>query len=199
MDSRLKTRSGHVYLARNTVHARGKTRVACFSFFPDDKTTMKLKTMLKSLLCCAGMAAPFLTACAATPGPHQFEAGDKAFLLDGKPFLVRAGELHYSRIPREYWDHRIKMTKALGMNTICIYLFWNYHEMEKDKFDFSGEKDIVEFVKLIQENGMYCILRPGPYSCAEWEMGGLPWWLLKKDDLKIRTFKDELFKEQTKE
>ena len=160
---------------------------------------MKLKTMLKTLFCCAGMAAPFLTACAATPGPHQFEAGDKAFLLDGKPFLVRAGELHYSRIPREYWNHRIKMTKALGMNTICIYLFWNYHEMEKDKFDFSGEKDIVEFVKLIQENGMYCILRPGPYSCAEWEMGGLPWWLLKKDDLKIRTFKDELFKEQTKE
>ena len=160
---------------------------------------MKLKTMLKTLFCCAGMAAPFLSACAATPGPHQFEAGDKAFLLDGKPFLVRAGELHYSRIPRAYWDHRIKMTKALGMNTICIYLFWNYHEMEKDKFDFEGEKDIVEFVKLIQENGMYCILRPGPYSCAEWEMGGLPWWLLKKDDLKIRTFKDELFKEQTKE
>ncbi len=160
---------------------------------------MKLKKMLKTLFCCAGMAAPFLTACAATPGPHQFEAGDKAFLLDGKPFLVRAGELHYSRIPREYWDHRIKMTKALGMNTVCIYLFWNYHEMEKDKFDFSGEKDIVEFVKLIQENGMYCILRPGPYSCAEWEMGGLPWWLLKKHDLKIRTFKDELFKEQTKE
>ena len=104
---------------------------------------MKLKKMLKTLFCCAGMAAPFLTACAATPGPHQFEAGDKAFLLDGKPFLVRAGELHYSRIPREYWDHRIKMTKALGMNTVCIYLFWNYHEMEKDKFDFSGEKDIV--------------------------------------------------------
>jgi len=159
---------------------------------------MKLKTMLKTLFCCAGMAAPFITACAATPGPHQFEAGNGAFLLDGKPFLVRAGELHYTRIPRAYWDHRIKMTKALGMNTICIYLFWNYHEPEIDRFDFEGEKDFVEFVKLIQENGMYCILRPGPYSCAEWEMGGLPWWLLKKDDLKIRTFKDEFFRERTK-
>jgi len=157
---------------------------------------MKLKTTLKSLLCCAGMAAPFLTVCAA--GPHEFEAGKGAFLLDGKPFLIRAGELHYARIPREYWDHRIKMTKALGMNTICMYLFWNYHEPEMDQFDFEGEKDFVEFVKLIQENGMYCILRPGPYSCAEWEMGGLPWWLLKKNDLKIRTFKDELFRERAK-
>lgn len=159
---------------------------------------MKLKSMLKTLCCCAGMAAPFITACAATPGPHQFEAGKGAFLLDGKPFLIRAGELHYTRIPRAYWDHRIKMTKALGMNTICIYLFWNYHEPEIDWFDFEREKDFVEFVKLIQENGMYCILRPGPYSCAEWDMGGLPWWLLKKDDLKIRTFKDELFRERTK-
>ena len=159
---------------------------------------MKLKSMLKTLCCCAGMAAPFITACAATPGPHQFEAGDGAFLLDGKPFLIRAGELHYARIPRDYWDHRIKMTKALGMNTICMYLFWNYHEMEMDRFDFEGEKDFVEFVKLIRENGMYCILRPGPYSCAEWDMGGLPWWLLKKDDLKIRTFEDELFKERAK-
>ena len=158
---------------------------------------MKLKTMLKSLLCCAGMAAPFLSVCAA--GPHEFEAGNGAFLLDGKPFLIRAGELHYARIPREYWDHRIKMTKALGMNTICMYLFWNYHEPEQDQFDFEGEKDFVEFVKLIQENGMYCILRPGPYSCAEWEMGGLPWWLLKKDDLKIRTFVDGFFKEQAQE
>ena len=157
---------------------------------------MKLKTMLKSFLCCAGMAAPFLTVCAA--GPHEFEAEKGAFLLDGKPFLIRAGELHYARIPRAYWDHRIKMTKALGMNTICMYLFWNYHEPEMDQFDFEGEKDFVEFVKLIQENGMYCILRPGPYSCAEWEMGGLPWWLLKKDDLKIRTFQDELFKARAK-
>ncbi len=127
----------------------------------------------------------------------DFRAVNGQYLLDGKPFLVRAGELHYTRIPREYWDHRIKMTKALGMNTICIYLFWNFHEQVQDQFDFSGDKDIVEFVKLIQANGMYCILRPGPYVCAEWEMGGIPWWLLKKDDLQVRTFRDPLFKERT--
>ena len=114
----------------------------------------------------------------------NFVAGTNEFLLNGKPYIIRAGELHYSRIPKAYWDHRIKLCKAMGMNTICIYLFWNYHEQQQGVFDFSGNKDVVEFVKLIQKNGMYCILRPGPYVCAEWDMGGFPWWLLKKKDLK---------------
>lgn len=111
---------------------------------------------------------------------NDFKSGINEFLLNGKPFVIRAGELHYSRIPRPYWDHRIKMAKAMGMNTVCIYLFWNYHEQQEGIFDFSGQKDVAEFVRLIQANGMYCILRPGPYVCAEWDMGGLPWWLLKK-------------------
>lgn len=146
-----------------------------------------------------GLCAMLMTVCAfaAESMGKDFRAVNGQYLLDGKPFLVRAGELHYTRIPKEYWDHRIKMTKALGMNTICIYLFWNFHEQEQDKFDFTGDKDIVEFVKLIQANGMYCILRPGPYVCAEWEMGGIPWWLLKKDDLAVRTFRDSLYKERT--
>src|ERR1035437_7133302 len=118
--------------------------------------------------------------------PGDFVAGNKEFLLNGKPFIIRAGELHYSRIPKAYWDNRIKLAKAMGMNTICIYLFWNYHEQQQGIFDFTGEKDVAEFVRLIQKNGMYCILRPGPYVCAEWDMGGLPWWLLKKKDLKVR-------------
>jgi len=123
----------------------------------------------------------------------DFVAGKNEFLLNGKPFIVRAGELHYSRIPKPYWDHRIKMCKAMGMNTICIYLFWNYHEQQPGVFDFLGDKDVAEFVRLIQKNGMYCILRPGPYVCAEWDMGGLPWWLLKKKDLKVRKRSDEFF------
>jgi len=123
----------------------------------------------------------------------DFIAGNKEFMLNGKPFIIRAGELHYSRIPKPYWDHRIKMAKAMGMNTVCIYLFWNFHEQEQGIFDFSGQKDVAEFVRLIQKNGMYCILRPGPYVCAEWDMGGLPWWLLKKKDLKVRTRTDEFF------
>ncbi len=123
----------------------------------------------------------------------NFAAGKNEFLLNGEPFIIRAGELHYSRIPKAYWDHRIKMCKAMGMNTICIYLFWNYHEQQPGVFDFSGDKDVAEFVRLIQKNGMYCILRPGPYVCAEWDMGGLPWWLLKKKDLKVRRRSDEFF------
>lgn len=128
----------------------------------------------------------------------DFNTGKNEFMLNGKPFVVRAGELHYSRIPKPYWDHRIKMCKAMGMNTICIYLFWNYHEMTPGVYDFSGDKNIAEFVKLIQDNGMYCIVRPGPYVCAEWEMGGLPWWLLKKKDLKVRTINDSYFVDRTK-
>jgi beta-galactosidase len=116
-----------------------------------------------------------------------FEAGDKTFLLNGKPFLVKAAEIHYSRIPKEYWENRIQLCKALGMNTLCIYVFWNYHEMEEGKFDFEGNKDIAEFCRLAQKNGMYIIVRPGPYVCAEWEMGGLPWWLLKNDSIQLRT------------
>ncbi len=116
-----------------------------------------------------------------------FAAGDKTFLLNGKPFLVKAAEVHYSRIPKEYWENRIQLCKALGMNTLCIYIFWNYHEMEEGIFDFTGNKDIAEFCRLAQKNGMYIIVRPGPYVCAEWEMGGLPWWLLKNDSIQLRT------------
>ena len=117
---------------------------------------------------------------------RTFTAGNKTFLLDGKPFIIKAAELHYPRIPRPYWDQRIKLCKALGMNTVCLYVFWNIHESEPGTFDFTGQNDLAEFCRLCQENGMYVILRPGPYVCAEWEMGGLPWWLLKKKDIRLR-------------
>ncbi len=128
---------------------------------------------------------------------ERFEIGDKTFLLNGKPFVVKAAELHYPRIPKEYWEHRIQASKALGMNTICLYVFWNYHEPEEGKFDFTGQKDIAAFCKLAQKHGMYVIIRPGPYVCAEWEMGGLPWWLLKKKDIKLRE-QDPYFMERTR-
>ena len=134
------------------------------------------------------LAAVALTvsASAAAPDGRSFTAGDKTFLLDGKPFVVKAAELHYPRIPRPYWEHRIQMCKALGMNTICLYVFWNIHEQHEGEFDFEGQNDIAEFCRLAQKNGMYVIVRPGPYVCAEWEMGGLPWWLLKKKDIRLR-------------
>lgn len=116
----------------------------------------------------------------------QFEVGKGTFLLDNKPFIIKAAELHYPRIPREYWQHRLELCKALGMNTVCLYSFWNSHEPRKDQFDFSGQNDIRTFIKLCQKNDLKVILRPGPYVCAEWEMGGLPWWLLKKKDIQLR-------------
>jgi len=110
---------------------------------------------------------------------------------------IRAAELHYPRIPRPYWEHRIKMCKALGMNAVCMYVFWNIHEQQEGVFDFSGQNDIAAFVRLCQKHGMKVIVRPGPYVCAEWEMGGLPWWLLKKRDIKLRE-EDPYFLERVK-
>lgn len=126
-----------------------------------------------------------------------FEAGKGTFLLNGKPFVVKAAEIHYPRIPRAYWEHRIKMCKALGMNTICIYIFWNIHEQKEGVFDWTGNNDVAAFCRLAQKHGMYVIVRPGPYVCAEWEMGGLPWWLLKKKDVKLRT-QDPFFMKHVK-
>ena len=128
---------------------------------------------------------------------NTFEAGDGAFMLNGKPFIVKAAEVHYPRIPRPYWEHRIQMCKALGMNTVCIYIFWNIHEQKEGVFDFSGNNDVAEFCRIAQRNGMYVIVRPGPYVCAEWEMGGLPWWLLKKKDIRLRE-QDPYFMERVK-
>lgn len=122
----------------------------------------------------------------AAPTGQSFRAGNKTFLLNDQPFVIKAAEIHYPRIPRQYWDHRIKMCKALGMNTVCIYIFWNIHQPSESQYDFTGNLDIAEFCRTAQRNGMYVIVRPGPYVCAEWEMGGLPWWLLKNKDIQLR-------------
>ena len=146
---------------------------------------MTVTTSIKTLAFASLLALAPAQMMAAQKG-GTFTTGDKTFLLNGKPFVVKAAELHYPRIPRAYWEHRIKMCKALGMNTVCLYVFWNIHEQEEGKFDFTGNNDVAAFCRLAQKNGMYVIVRPGPYVCAEWEMGGLPWWLLKKKDIRLR-------------
>lgn len=120
------------------------------------------------------------------PKENKFEIGEGTFILNGEPFVIKAAELHYPRIPKDYWEQRIQMCKALGMNTVCLYTFWNVHEPKEGEFDFTGNGNIREFIELCRKNGLYVILRPGPYVCAEWEMGGLPWWLLKKKDIRLR-------------
>ena len=145
-----------------------------------------LSLALMSSLATGAFAAPATGLAPQVDSKNTFVAGDKTFLLNGKPFVVKAAEIHYPRIPREYWEHRIKMCKALGMNTICIYIFWNLHEQREGVFDFTGQNNVAEFCRLAKKHGMYVIVRPGPYVCAEWEMGGLPWWLLKKKDIRLR-------------
>ena len=117
----------------------------------------------------------------------RFEIGANDYLVDGAPFLIHCGEVHFPRVPREYWRHRLQMIRALGLNTVSVYLFWNYHEEQPGVFDWTGNRDAAEFCRLAQEEGLWVILRPGPYVCAEWDGGGLPWWLLKDDANILRT------------
>ena len=108
---------------------------------------LSLAALLFLLVSCGGSKASYDLG-------EDFTVGEGTFLLDGEPFIVKAAELHYPRIPRPYWEHRIKMCKALGMNTICMYIFWNFHEQEEGVFDFSGQADIAEFCRIAQDNGL---------------------------------------------
>ena len=109
------------------------------------------------------------------------------FLLDQKPVKILSGAIHYFRIVPEYWEDCFYNLKAMGFNTVETYIPWNLHEPEEGVFDFSRGKDIVRFVRLAQEMGLMVILRPTPFICAEWEFGGLPAWLLRYKDMKVRT------------
>ncbi len=119
--------------------------------------------------------------------PHTFSLSTRDFLLDGKPMQIISGEMHPARIPAEYWQQRIRMAKAMGCNTIAAYIFWNYHETASRVFDFQTDNhNIAKFIRLVQEEGIWLILRPGPYVCAEWDFGGLPSYLLAIPDIKVR-------------
>ena len=118
---------------------------------------------------------------------RSFRVDGDHFSLDGKPFRVLAGEMHYARVPRAYWRDRLRKAKAMGLNTITTYVFWNVHEPQLGVFDFSGNNDVAEFVREAQEEGLYVNLRPGPYSCAEWDFGGFPSWLLKDHSMVVRS------------
>lgn len=125
---------------------------------------------------------------------HHFGIDGNHFVLDGKPFQIISGEMHYLRVPREYWRQRLKMARAMGLNTVSTYVFWNAHEPQPGIYDFSGDRDLATFIRMAQEEGLYVILRPGPYVCAEWDLGGYPAWLLADRDIVLRS-KDEKFME----
>ena len=111
----------------------------------------------------------------------EFKVCADRFELDGKPFQLIAGAIHYFRVPCEYWRDRLLKLKACGFNAVETYVAWNAHMPREDVFVTDGLLDIGAFLSLAQELGLYAIVRPGPYICSEWEFGGLPWWLLKYD------------------
>ncbi len=118
---------------------------------------------------------------------RTFAIENGEFRYDGKSIKIYSGEMHYARIPHEYWKHRLLMIKAMGLNTVATYIFWNHHEIAPGVWDFStGNRNLREFIKLAGEEGLMVILRPGPYACAEWEFGGYPWWIVKNKELVIR-------------
>jgi beta-galactosidase len=118
---------------------------------------------------------------------HHVGIEGEHFIVDGKPLQIISGELHYARIPREYWRDRLKKARAMGLNTISTYVFWNVHEPKPGVYDFSGMLDAAAFIRMAQEEGLYVILRPGPYACAEWDLGGLPSWLLADPNIVLRS------------
>lgn len=145
----------------------------------------KLYCVINSLL-----VSLLLLACSSPTERVRIESG--TFNIDGKEVQLICGEMHYPRIPHEYWRDRLKRARAMGLNTVSAYVFWNFHERQPGEFDFSGQADIAEFVRTAQEEGLYVILRPGPYVCAEWDFGGYPSWLLKEKEMTYRS-KDPLF------
>lgn len=116
---------------------------------------------------------------------HSFAIEDQ-FYLDGNPIKIISGAIHYFRVVPEYWQDRLEKLQALGCNTVETYIPWNMHEPQEGEYCFSGMYDVRKFIQTAQKLGLYVILRPSPYICAEWEFGGLPFWLLQDGDMKLR-------------
>lgn len=112
---------------------------------------------------------------------------NRTFYLDGNPLRILSGSLHYFRVVPEYWWDRMRKMKACGLNTLTLYVPWNLHEPYPGKYNFKGILDLRRFINMAHRAGLYVIFRPGPYICSEWDYGGLPPWLLRDPDMKVRT------------
>ena len=147
---------------------------------------MKIFRLLSIAFVLSTLAAA-LSSAQVSAAPRGLRAENGQFTLDSKPFRLISGEMHYPRIPRAYWRDRLRMAKAMGLNAVTAYVFWNDHEQTPGVYEFSGQRDVAEFVREAQQEGLYVILRPGPFVCAEWEFGGYPAWLLKDHTTLVRS------------
>uniref|UniRef100_A0AAX7US39 Beta-galactosidase n=1 Tax=Astatotilapia calliptera TaxID=8154 RepID=A0AAX7US39_ASTCA len=118
---------------------------------------------------------------------YGLKANSSQFTLEGEPFRILGGSVHYFRVPRAYWEDRLLKMKACGLNTLTTYVPWNLHEPERGTFNFQDQLDLKAYVSLAAQLGLWVILRPGPYICAEWDLGGLPSWLLQDEEMQLRT------------
>ena len=112
---------------------------------------------------------------------------DKDFYINGKAEKLYCGAIHYFRVFKEQWHDRLYKLKCLGFNTVETYCPWNLHEKKEGVFNFSGMLDLVHFIEIATELGLYIIIRPGPYICSECDFGGLPSWLLKNESVAVRS------------
>jgi beta-galactosidase len=143
--------------------------------------------MRTALLMAALFAGPLFAPFQLTAAQHTFAVAHGQFQFDGKPYQILSGEMHYPRVPRAYWRDRFRKARAMGLNTITTYVFWNIHEPRPGVYDFAGQNDVAEYIREAQQEGLNVILRPGPYVCAEWDLGGYPSWLLKDRNLTLRS------------
>ncbi|MFJ8691640.1 beta-galactosidase [Streptomyces roseolilacinus] len=122
-----------------------------------------------------------------------FTVSPEGFSLDGRPLRVLSGALHYFRVLPQQWPHRLRMLRAMGLDTVETYVPWNLHEPRPGRYDFSGPADLDGFLRAARNAGLYAVVRPSPYICAEWENGGLPWWLLADREVRALRCRDAAF------
>ena len=116
----------------------------------------------------------------------DFKIEGNKFIKDGQEIKIISGAVHYFRNMKDTWRDIFKKMVAMGLNCVETYCAWNMHEKKMGEFDFTGNLDLAEFIRIAESEGLMAIVRPGPYICAEWEFGGLPWWLQTMDDMEIR-------------
>ena len=150
----------------------------------NNHSQMKGPTLLRSLL--PVLCVMIITVGSTFAQQNKFRMSGQHFEMNGKPFQIRSGEIDFQRIPKAYWRQRLELAKAMGLNAVATYIFWSDTEPQKGHWDFTGINDLRKFVETADSVGLKVIMRPGPYVCGERDFGGLPPWLLKDPELKVR-------------